>query len=121
MQNSATVRPVNSLVFISDTRGGEVPEWIRDKLILSTATCISVSCYPEQDGPTTVCLGPLWQVELDEQSAFDGFLETPNRAVIVSTVDQKTVVEAKVPKTRTHVRIWVNHPRWPDKVTIGLE
>jgi hypothetical protein len=121
MNTSATIRPLNSLVFISDTDGGDVPEWAHDQLILSTPSCIAVGCYPEPDGPTTVTLGPLWQVERDEQPAFSGYLETPNRAVVVSTVDQQTVVEAKVPKSRTHVRIWVNHPRWPDQVTIGLE
>jgi len=121
MYTSATTRPVNSLLFISDRDGGEVPEWVRDELILSTSSCISIACYPEQDGPTTVTLGPLWEVEHEEQPTFSGYLETPNRAVVVSTVDQQTVVEAKVPKTRTHVRIWLNHPRWPDQVTIGLE
>jgi hypothetical protein len=63
----------------------------------------------------------MWQVERDEQSAFSGYLETPNRAVVVSTVDQQTVMDAKVPHTRTHVRIWANHPQWPNKVIIGLE
>jgi len=42
----------------------------------------------EPDGPTTVTLGPLRQVERDEQPAFSGYLETPNRAVVVSTVDE---------------------------------
>jgi hypothetical protein len=98
-----------------------VPEWVRDKLILSTPSCIAVGCYPEPDGPTTVMLGPLWQVERDEQPSFSGYLETPNRAVVVSTVDEQRILDAKVPSTRTHVRIWVNHPQWPDKVTIGLE
>jgi hypothetical protein len=121
MYTPATIRPVNSLVLISDPGGGEVPEWIRDELILSTSSCISVGCYPEQDGPTTVILGPSWQVELDERPAFDGNLETPNRAVVVSTVEWKTILEVRVPKTCTHVRIWVSHPRWPDKVIIGLE
>jgi hypothetical protein len=32
-----------------------------------------------------------------------------------------SVVDAKVPHTRTHVRIWVNHPQWPNEVIIGLE
>jgi hypothetical protein len=80
-----------------------------------------VGCYPGPDGPTIVTLGPMWQVERDEQSAFSGYLETPNRAVVVSTVDQQTVMDAKVPHTRTHVRIWANHPQWPNKVIIGLE
>jgi hypothetical protein len=121
MNTSTIVRPVNSIVFISDPGGGVVPEWIRDKFILSTESCISVRCYPEQDGPTTVNMGPLWQVEMDEHPAFDGYLETPNRAVVVETVDRKVILEAKVPTKRTHVRIWVSDLRWPEKVIIGLE
>ena len=121
MQTSAVIRPLNSLLLISDSQGGQIPEWVKEKLILSTPSCISVACYPEQDGPTTVKLGPLWQVERDEQPAFSGYLETPNRAVVVLTVDEQTVLNAKVPNTRTRVRIWINHPQWPDKVTIGLE
>jgi hypothetical protein len=81
MSTSATIRPINSLLFISDRDGGEVPEWVRDELILSTPSCIAVGCYPEPDGPTTVTLGLLWQVEHDEKPAFSGSLETPNRAV----------------------------------------
>ena len=121
MHTSAVIRPLNSLLFISDSQGGEVPEWVKDKLILSTPSCISVACYPEQDGPTTVKLGPLWQVEREERPIFSGHLDTPNRAVIVLTVDEQVVVEAKVPNLRTQVQIWVNHPRWPDEVIIGVE
>jgi hypothetical protein len=58
MSTSATIRPINSLFFTSDRDGGEVPEWVRDELILSTPSCIAVGCYPEPDGPTTVTLGP---------------------------------------------------------------
>lgn len=120
MSTSATIRPVNSLVFVSDPRGGEVPEWIRDELILSTSSCISIGCYPEQDGPTTVILGPSWQVDPGDRPAFDRSLETPSRAIIVSTVERETILEAKVPETRTRVRIWLSHPRWPDKVIVGF-
>jgi hypothetical protein len=47
-------------------------------------------------------------------------LETPHRAVIVSTVERSTILQSKVTATRTRVRIWVSHPRWPDKVIVGL-
>jgi hypothetical protein len=76
---------------------------------------------PGAGWPKTVKLGPLWQVERDEQPIFSGYLETPNRVVTVLTVDEQVVVEAKVPNLRTQVRIWVNHPRWPDEVIIGVE
>lgn len=120
MGTSAIIKPVNSLVFISDTAGGVVPEWIRGGLVLSTPSCISVGCYPEQDGPTEVVLGRGQEVDPGNHPIFDGDLETPNRVVVVSTVEHEKVLEAKVPETLTHVRVWVSHPRWPDKVVIGL-
>ncbi len=30
MHTSAVIRPLNSLVLISDPQGGEVPEWVKD-------------------------------------------------------------------------------------------
>jgi hypothetical protein len=121
MFTSKSIRPVNSLLFVSDPTGGIVPEWVRGELILSTPSCISVGCYPEQDGPTEVILGTAQEVDPGGNPAFHGDLETPNRAVVVSTVERETVLEAKVPETRTHVRIWINHLRWPDKVIVGLQ
>lgn len=120
MSTSKKVRPVNSLIFISDAARGVVPEWVRDKLILSTPSCISVGCYPEQDGATEIVLGKGLEVDRGNHPAFDGELNTPTRTVVVSTVEGNTVLESTVPKQRTRVRIWVSHPRWPDKVTIGL-
>jgi hypothetical protein len=119
MSASTKIRPVNSLVFISDAAGGVVPEWVRDALILSTSSCISVGCYPEQDGPTEIVLGPAQDVDPGSSPVFDGDLETPHRSVIVSTVEGSKVLQSKVPETHTRVRIWVSHPQWPDKVIVG--
>lgn len=120
MSASRKIRPVNSLIFISDPAGGVVPEWIRDVLILSTPSCISVGCYPEQDGPTEVALGEAKEVDPGFPPAFEGDLATPNRAVVVSTVERKSVLESRVPEMRTHIRIWISHPRWPEKIIVGL-
>lgn len=120
MSAVARVRPINSLLFLSDPNGGEPPVPVRGPMILSTASCISFRCYPEQDGPTEVVLGAARDVGPGRQPEFEGDLETPNRAVVVSTVEEETVLETKVPDARTHVRIWLNHPRWPDRVIIGL-
>ena len=119
MPTAKKIRPVNSLVFISDPAGGAVPEWLRDVLILSTPSRISVGCYPEQDGTTEVVLGKAEEVDPGGRPAFAGDLETPNRSVVVSTVEGSTILQCGVPERRTHVRVWVSHPRWPDKVVIG--
>ena len=120
MYISKIIRPANSLVFFSDESGGQVPQWKRGPLILSTSSCVSVGCYPEQDGPTEVILGPHRDVDPGHDSAFDGELNTPTYSVVVWTVDRDRIARLKVLEERTHVRIWVNHPRCPDKITIGV-
>jgi hypothetical protein len=49
-------------------------------------------------------------------------LETPNRAVVVETVGGggDELMRMSVTGTRTRVRIWRNHPDWPDEVRIGV-
>jgi hypothetical protein len=121
MSKSKKIRPVNSLVFVSDSAGGEVPAWIRDVQILSTPSCICVGCYPKQDGPTEIMLGNARELDAGGPAAFDGELETPSRRVVISSVEGITILDSTVPKPRTHVTIWVNHPRWPDRVIIGLD
>jgi hypothetical protein len=75
----------------------------------------------EQDGPTEFVLGPTREVDPGDRPAFDGQLETPNCAVVVSTVERELLLSENVPTKRTRVRIWVNHPTEPDKVIVGLE
>jgi hypothetical protein len=65
-------------------------------------------------------LGPATELNPGEPPAFDGMVDTPNRAVVVSTVQRETVLETRVPDTRTRVRIWVDEPVEPDKVIVGL-
>jgi hypothetical protein len=116
----ARVAPPNSLLVISDTDGGIPPEFVPGVLILSTSSCITVGCRMFADGETLVLLGSAAELDPGEPPAFDGMLDTPKRAVVVSTVERETVLETRVPNARTHVRIWVDHPREPDKVIIGV-
>jgi hypothetical protein len=80
-----------------------------------------VGCYSEQDGATEVILAHMRDVKSAASPVFDGDLDTPNRAVMVSTADYEQILSLTVPNIRTHVRIWTNHPRWPTKITIGVE
>ena len=47
-------------------------------------------------------------------------LETPSKAVIISTAEHETVMNANVPTQSTRVRIWTNHPTEPDRIIVGL-
>lgn len=121
MRRALRIAPSNSLLFVSDVSGGKIPQITRGPWLWATSSCIAVGCYPEQDGETEVVLGKSEEVVPVDHLAFDGNLETPNRAVIVSTVEGNTILERAVSEVRTRVRIWVSHPRWPEKVVIGLE
>jgi hypothetical protein len=120
MIKKLNIRPMNSLLFVSDPEFGIAPTPVWGALILSTPSCISFACYPEQDGPTEVTLGRDGDVDPGVSPVFEGDLDTPHRAVTVTTVDCKTLTKMDVPATRTHVRIWYSHPRWPERVVIGL-
>ena len=115
-----TTAPMNSLLFLSDPDGGDPPIPVWGARILSTPSCISFACNPAQDGPTEVRMGRREEVAWDTPPAFEGELETPHRAVVISTVDLNVVMKRDVPSTRTHVTIWVSDARWPEHIAIGL-
>jgi hypothetical protein len=118
---SVKIAPPNSLLFISDTHGGEPPYPVRGAQILATESCVSIACYPSIDGETSVTLGPAREVDPGIAPAFDGSLNTPNRSIVISTVDRETVLVEKVPYATTRVKAWVNKPSMPDKVIVGFE
>jgi hypothetical protein len=45
---------------------------------------------------------------------------TPDRTVVVSTVDLRKIASTQVTGDATRVRIWVNDSTVPDRVTIGV-
>jgi hypothetical protein len=101
--------------------GGEPPVPVRGAMVLSTPSCVSIGCCPEIDGETEIRLGPIDEVGLDRLPDFSGTIETPNRILVISTVERDSVLEATVPKPNTRLLIWLSHPRWPDKVIVGFE
>lgn len=121
MSETIRISPPNSQLFISDKDGGVVPDFLPQHAILSTPSGITFICFPEQDGPTEVTLGSLDDVDSGKAPAFEGELETPSRTVVVSTVEWKKVLQVQVANTQSLVKIWLSHPKWPEKVTIGLK
>jgi len=120
MSQVARIHPANSLVFVSDENGGETPTPIRGGMVWSTPSCVAIVCYPEQEGPTEVVLGQGAELDPGDQPLFDGHLEVPNGVLVVSTVDGETVLQLKAQVPVVRLRVWTNHFRWPDKVTIGV-
>ena len=108
------------MLFISDSAGGGLSDYEDGKVIIANASCITIRCLMELDGPTELAMGAPEDVAFGGAPAFDGILETPNRVVVISTILWDRVLEAAVPDTMTRIRIWINHPTEPDRIGVGL-
>jgi hypothetical protein len=73
------------------------------------------------DGETAVTLGPAREVDPGGAPVFDAILKTPSRALVISTVDDETLLREEVSGTTTRVRAWTNKPSMPDEVIIGYD
>jgi hypothetical protein len=121
MSASRSIAVPNALILISDLDGGVPPDVMGGSLIASTPSCIAVGCMSDSNGKTEVILGATKEVDPRDRPVFVGELETRNRAIAVRTVLREPILQAPVPRPSTRVRIWVNHPTEPDKVTIGFD
>lgn len=124
MSQMIKIAPPNSLVFVSDSDGGVVPDpdLIAEKAsITATDSCVAVCCLAEMDGETEITLGPLEEVSPHEPPAFDGRLETSAHNVIVYTSERKGLLKITVASDSTHLKIWTNRARELDKIVIGVE
>jgi hypothetical protein len=89
-------------------------------LIAATSSCIAVGCRSESDGETEFILGTTGDIDPGLHPAFEGMLKTPNRKVAVRSVLGKTILEATVSELQTKIRVWVNDPKEPDRIIIGI-
>jgi hypothetical protein len=120
MAKSVKVAPPYSLVLVEDPSGGEIPENVAASLIVSTSSCIAVGCRSDVDGVTEFTLGATREVDPGDHPAFEGEVKTPNRKIAIRSVLGQTILEAPVPQEQTTVRVWVNDPKEPDRVTVGI-
>jgi hypothetical protein len=121
MTKTVRAAPPNSLLFVSDPQGGMPPYPAEGEGVLGNELCVLIVCYPYQDGETTVTLGPAREVDPGNTPVYDGVLQTPNRALVVTTVDDETLLKEDVSGTTTRVRAWSNKPSMPDRIIIGFD
>jgi len=121
MKSTVSVIPSNSILFIEDGMEGTIPS-VGDPALPAWASpdCIIVRCYPNMDGPTEVTLASRTEIDIQRPPDFQALLNTPHRHVAIRQVCDELVMETVVPTKRTLVSIWVSHPKWPEKVIIGL-
>ncbi|MBL8568743.1 MAG: hypothetical protein JNK84_06620 [Phreatobacter sp.] len=125
MIHKALVRPEHSILYLEDVAGGDntpqPPAKDDPAQAWATRSCVLFHILPEPDGPTEVTMGLRHEIDPGTPPKFSGEIETPSRAVRVVEVDDTVVFEMPVAGATTKVSIWFSHPKWPDKVTIGLE
>jgi len=114
------VAPPNSLILVEDSNGGEIPTSMDQSLVVTTDSCIAVGCKAEDDGETEITLEYCSSVDLGDQLAFEGLLQTPSRKVAIRTTRDVTLLEMPVAGTETTLKIWVNDLTEPDRITVGI-
>jgi hypothetical protein len=121
MKETIRIAPPNSIFFIEDIGGGISPE-IEDRpvSIWSTASCIIVGCLAFMDGESDFSLSTSSDDAPSRAPAFDGVLETPGRAVEVSTSEREVLIRTETTGLRTRVRIWTNRPKEPTDILAVL-
>lgn len=112
--------PGHPIVFLPDLGLGEAPEPVDGMSFQATPTCISLNCTSYIDGGTRFSIGPATEFDLGSVPNFEGALSISFGKVVLSTAESETILEHDWPDTKVRVRIWTNHPQWPDKVDIGL-
>lgn len=119
MQQSITISPPNSLIFVMDHAAGELPEDMGGKLVASTASCVAVGTLAEFDGETTITLADTFDVAA-LHIAFEGTLHTPNGEVSISNTRNEQLLTGKAWTPSTNVRIFVNDDSEPDQIVVLL-
>lgn len=123
MTQTIKVAPPNSFVLICDAQGGTVPDpdaIAEAASITATNSCVTVCCLAEMDGETEINLGPADKVGLDIRPAFDGVIETPTHTVAIFTTEWTKLLQINVMSDRSHLKIWTNRKKEPDRIVIGV-
>lgn len=117
---SALVSPPYSLVLLLDPTMGIVPQTMAGGLIAATDSCVAVGCKAVDDGGTKITLGPEDAVDPGYEPVFEGGIETPSRILEVQSIVGTTILRTEVQDPQTRVAIWVNDPKEPDEITVGI-
>lgn len=104
--------------YVAGTRKIKPPIDLDYGRIAANTECITVPSIYSYDGDTTVVVGPFAELNQTIPPDYSGVLNTPHRLIMLSEA-LADIADIKVSSTKTHVRIWVNHPTQPDHVVIG--
>ena len=111
----------NAVVLLMDRNEGEIPEFLDDRIIASTATCIAVGTMAEIDGETLLVLSDEdAPVKSDPglKLIFEGELRLPRKELSLCTVLLESLLTISVVDTQSTVKIWANDDKEPDKIWV---
>jgi hypothetical protein len=120
MAQSISISPSNGIVFLSDGTGGRPPDPVRGAMFWSTPSCIVVMCLPEPDGDTLITLARREELSDTRTPDFQGRLEITDGRVVVSVVDRTISLQLPWPKKSVTASVWLSHPEFPERISIGL-
>jgi hypothetical protein len=120
MAIATAVSPPYSIILIVDPSDGEIPSSLNGGLVAATPSCIAVGTRAEDDGLTRISLGSAAELDHGDQLVFEGKIDTPTQKVCVRSVLGVRWLELAVSERQTAVRVWVNDPREPDQIVIGI-
>ncbi len=116
---TAVFNPPNCLAIIEDISGGEPPVAMGSALIVSTRSCIAVTCGYDFD--VEFILGDVEEVNPGGHFDFRGTIATPNLVLVIRTVALETILQGPVSRVDTTVQVWVRETDDAQKVVVGVE
>lgn len=131
MINIQRIQPSNSMIFL--TGGGALLEHggyvdvpvdhidLSKSLVAASRTMLIVCVRPEVDGETELTLGRSEEVDPGWLPGFVGAIATPTRKLIIHDVAGTILAQQSDVSDITRLRIWFSHPRWPERVLIGID
>lgn len=120
MIQSASLRPIYSIIFVWDSQGGNVPDMDPGALIGYNNSCIAVSCLSSADGETKIAIGNSLQIKHGLALAYKGSVQTPSGALAVVDAHNTLIIQHSTGVKESELEIWVNHEREPDMILINV-
>lgn len=114
-----TIAPEYLSIYIAGRTGVDIPMHMDRQGIFASPQCINVPAYDWNHGDTNVTFGPFDELNETAEPAFDGFLETSHKRLIVFGATVSEYISTTVPSTKTRIRIWIDHPIEPSNVVIA--
>jgi hypothetical protein len=75
----------------------------------------------EFDGPTEIHLAQSDEITPADALVFDGEISTPSKKLSICSVMNEELLSAAVQGTKTHVRVFANHPKEPDRIIVVFD